>query len=602
MNDHSGRRSGGAQVPNTAHSSYATYWRLLRFARPYWMHILGIFAVSLVATPLALLTPLPLKIAVDSVIGTRPLPHFVQILFPQLAHASPTTLLLFAAGLLVPIALFTQLQSLASSVLQTYTGENLLQDFRTLLFRHVQRLSLAYHDTKGTTDSTYRIQYDATSIQSIAIGGVIPMITAVATLAGMIYVTIRLDWQLALVAVSVSPVLVVLTRAFRPRLRKHWKEIKRLDSSAMTVIQEVLSSVRVVKAFGREEHEHERFLQRSRDRIWKQIQVGFYQGGFDLLVGLTIAASSAAALFIGIAHVRSGLLTLGGLLVVMAYLAQLYSPLRTLSKTVTDLQSGLVSAERAFAIMDELPEVAEKPHARPLVRASGNIAFRKVCFEYEKDHTVLRDISFDIPAGARLGIAGHTGAGKTTLTNLLMRFYDPTSGQILLDGVDLRDYKLADLRNQFALVLQEPVLFSASIAENIAYARPEATEEEIVAAAKAANAHEFIRRLPQGYETKVGERGMRLSGGERQRISLARAFLKDAPILLLDEPTSSVDIKTEAGIIEALNRLMHGRTTIMIAHRLSTLENCDFRLEVEHGRLISLLHSPERAERTSAIV
>jgi ATP-binding cassette, subfamily B, bacterial len=274
----------------------------------------------------------------------------------------------------------------------------------------------------------------------------------------------------------------------------------------------------------------------------------------------------------------------------MAYLSQLYSPLSTLSKLLTDLQSALVSAERAFAVFDEVPEVIERRNARSITRASGALALRNVCFSYGSA-PVLRGISFDVSPGIRVGISGATGAGKTTLASLLMRFYDPTAGQILLDGVDLRDYKLSDLRNQFALVLQEPVLFSTSIAENIAYARPGATEEQIIEAARLANAHEFITHLPEGYRTLVGERGMRVSGGERQRISLARAFLRDAPILLLDEPTSSVDVKTEAGIMDAMDRLMRGRTTIMIAHRLSTLENCDLRLELDRGEVIRMVAS-----------
>lgn len=583
-------------------SRLSTYRRLLRHARPYWPHILGIFAISLIATPLTLLTPLPLKIAVDNVIGSHPLPGFLQSMFPQLVHASSTTLLLCAAGLVVFIVVLSQLQSLSSSVLQTYTGQKLVLDFRALLFRHVQRLSLAYHDARGTTDSTYRIQYDAMSIQTFTISGVVPLFTAVITLAGMIYVTVRIDWELALVAVGVSPVLLVLTRIFRPPLRERWREVKRLDSAAMSIVQETLSSLRVVKAFGREEHQRNRFMGHSTKSMWGQIRVAFFQGGFDLLVGLTIAVSTSVALFIGVAHVRSGLLTIGGLLVVMTYLTQLYSPLKTLSSKLTKLESGLASAERAFSLLDEMPEVAEGPDAQPLARAAGKIAFRNVRFEYDNGHPVLHNISFEVPAGAQLGISGATGAGKTTLANLLMRFYDPTAGQILLDGVDLRDFKLADLRNQFALVLQEPVLFSASIAENIAYARPEATEEMIVAAAKAANAHDFISTLPQGYQTLVGERGMRLSGGERQRVSLARAFLKDAPILLLDEPTSSVDVRTEAGIMEAMDRLMRGRTTIMIAHRLSTLENCDFRLELEKGRPVSSIISRAPEERTRTAV
>jgi ATP-binding cassette subfamily B protein len=292
-------------------------------------------------------------------------------------------------------------------------------------------------------------------------------------------------------------------------------------------------------------------------------------------------------LFIGVRHVQNHTITLGSLVLIMGYLSQLYGPLTSITSSVTQLQNALVSAERAFAVLDLQPEVPEKPDARPLKRAVGQVAFRNVSFAYRSDVPILRDVSFEIAPGARVGISGKTGAGKTTLVNLLTRFYDPTKGAILLDGVDLRDYKLADLRRQFAIVLQEPVLFSTSIGENIAYGRPEASFEAIVAAAEAANVHDFIAGLPDDYDTRVGERGMMLSGGERQRISLARAFLRDAPILILDEPTSSVDLRTEATIVEAMNRLMSGRTTFMIAHRLSTLESCDVRLQLEHGRLLA---------------
>jgi len=272
---------------------------------------------------------------------------------------------------------------------------------------------------------------------------------------------------------------------------------------------------------------------------------------------------------------------------VMGYLLQLYRPLQSISKKVGQLQRSLARAERTFALLDQAPEITEKPNAMPLSRARGALSFQNVSFAYEGENSpVLQNVSLGVLPGTRVGIAGATGAGKTTLVSLLTRFYDPTSGRITLDGLDLRDYRIADLRSQFAIVLQEPVLFSTSIAENIAYARPDATSEESVAAARAANAHEFITGLPEGYDTQVGERGMRLSGGERQRISLARAFLKDAPILILDEPTSSVDTKTEAVIMEAMTRLMHERTTFMIAHRLSTLANCDARLQIEGGRAI----------------
>jgi ATP-binding cassette subfamily B protein len=353
------------------------------------------------------------------------------------------------------------------------------------------------------------------------------------------------------------------------------------------VVQEALGAVRVVKAFGREDHEHGRFLHHSGKRISGQVRVAFFQGSFELLVAMTTAAGTAAALFLGVTHVRSGDLTLGELLIVMAYMAQFYSPLSALSKLVTDLQSSLVSAERAFSLFDELPEVIERPHPRRLQRASGGITFRNVSFSYDRGHPILHDLSFAVPAGMRVGISGETGAGKSTLVSLLMRFYDPAAGEILIDEVDLRAYALADLRNQFAMVLQDPVLFSASIAENIAYARPDAADDQIVEAAKLAHAHDFIVRLPEGYQTPVGERGMRLSGGERQRISLARAFLKDAPILILDEPTSSVDLHTEAVILDAMRRLMRGRTSFLISHRQAALRDCDMTLVLEHGRCVT---------------
>jgi ATP-binding cassette subfamily B protein len=555
-------------------------------ARPYWRHIGVIFLLSLAGTPLTLLAPLPLKIAVDNVISSRPLPGVLSSLLPGAAR-SEFGLLAFAVGLLVLTELLTNLQGFCSWWLQTYTGEKLTLSFRARLFSHVQRLSLSYHDTNGTADSTYRIQYDAAAIQNILIGGVLPLITALFMLVGMIYVTARINWRLALVALAVSPVLYLLMWLYRDRLRDQSRDVKKLESSALSVVQEALAAVRVVKSFGKEAREQERFVHHSSEGLQARLRLLSAQGQFSLLISLTIAAGSAAVLFIGVRHVRAGSMTLGELLMAMAYLSQLYEPLKTLSKKVADLQGSLASAERVFSLLDEAPDVVERPGSRPLLRAAGALAFRNVSFDYNKNRRVLRDMSFDVPAGTRLGIAGRTGAGKTTLVSLLTRFYDPVAGAILLDGVDLRDYKLADLRNQFAIVLQEPLLFSTSIAENIAYARPDASEAEIIEAAKLANAHDFIIRLPEGYQTEVGERGQQLSGGERQRISLARAFLKDAPILILDEPTSSVDVRTEAAIIEALERLMRDRTTFVISHRLTLLQNCDLRILVEDGRLVA---------------
>ncbi len=565
------------------HRQMSLYRRLGGYARPYWMQVSGIFVLQMLGTPLALLTPLPIKIAVDNVAGDHPVPGWLHAMVPHGMTDSPAVLLGIAAALMLATSLLGSLLDMWDAMLETYTGEKLAQDFRSHLFRHAQRLSLTYHDTRGASDSTYRIQYDAQSVQRVILDGLIPLLGASLTLIGMIYVTMRIDMPLAVVAISVSPVLFVLTRTMGPRLRRSWKEIKRLDSSTMNVVQEVLAAVRVVKAFGREDRENDRFLDQSSKRLSRELEVAAMQGTFDVLVGIVMAAGSAAALMIGMMQVRAGRISLGSLLLVMAYLQQIYKPLKTLSRKTVDLQAALASAERAFALLDELPEVVERPDARRITRSKGNLLFLDVSFAYGTDKPVLHRVSFGAPPGTRVGIRGATGAGKTTLMGLLMRFYDPTDGMILLDDIDLREYHLVDLRRQFAIVLQEPVLFSTSIGENIAYGREGATRQEIVEAARLANAYDFIMALPDGFDTPVGERGMRLSGGERQRVSLARAFLKDAPVLILDEPTSSVDVKTEAVIIEAMQRLMQGRTTFMIAHRLDTLATCDMQIELEKG-------------------
>lgn len=560
----------------------------MKLARPCWPHLAGILGLNFLTPPLALLTPLPLKIAVDSVIGSEPIPEFLQPFVPAIATESMMALLVYAAILVVIVGGLTYLQSLALWLLDTHTGQRLVLDFRAHLFRHVQRLSLSYHDTRGTTDSLYRIQYDAPSVQWILINGVAPFVTSFLTLAGMLYVTAHIQWQLALVAVLVTPVLFLLTRASIGRLRDRWDQVKQDESNAMSVVQEVLSSVRIVKAFGQEDREHDRFLHHARKGMLGQVRLAFVAGGFDLLVGLTIAAGTAAVLFIGVQQVLAGALTLGSLLLVMTYLAQLYGPLQTISKKVAELQASLSSASRAFSLLDEMTDVPESPDARPIERANGAIAFENVTFSYAGDEAVLKNVSCRFEAGTTTGIIGATGAGKTTIVNLLMRFYDPSTGTISLDGVDLREYRTGDLRNQFSVVLQDPVLFSSTIGENVAYALPGASEASIIEAAKAANAHDFIVRLPDGYNTRVGERGMTLSGGERQRISLARAFLKNAPLLILDEPTSAVDANTERLIIQAMERLLQGRTTIIITHRMNLLQHCHNVFRIEEGKIVNV--------------
>jgi ATP-binding cassette, subfamily B, bacterial len=560
--------------------------RLLGQARPYWPHVGALFLFSLLASPLALLTPLPLKIAVDSVIGAHPLPWFTAPFVPEAIARSAGGLLVLAVGLVLVVALLSQLQGLGSTLLRAWVQERLVLDFRGRLFHHVQRVSLAYHDTRGTADSTYRIQRDTQAIQHVVTEGLIPFVSATVTFVAMIYVMARIDWSLALIALAVSPGPVMIARVFRRRLRRQWREVKKLESAAQSIVQEVLGALRIVKVFGQEAREEQRFQGRSADGMRARMRVAGLEGSYQFLVGLTTAVGTAAVLLIGIGHVRSGALTLGELLMVMGYLAQLYLPLRTIGQKAASLQLHLASAERAFALLDEPQDVEERPDARPLARAGGAVAFRNVSFGYGHDRPVLHDVSFDIGLGTRLGIAGASGAGKSTLINLLTRFYDPTEGEVRLDGVDLRDLRLEDLRRQFAVVPQDAVLFSTSLAENIGYAKPGATKDELIAAARAANAHEFIIRLPKGYDTQVGERGAQLSGGQRQRIAIARAFLKDSPVLILDEPTSAVDTETEAVIVEALERLQQGRTVIVISHRSTTLAGCSTVITIEQGRVV----------------
>ncbi|HEY7157714.1 MAG TPA: ABC transporter ATP-binding protein [Gemmataceae bacterium] len=576
------------------------YGRLFHHAGSYRLHLGLLLLLSLLATPLVLLTPLPLKIAVDSLTGAQAVPRFLRALLPTSTTDSQAAELTLAVVLLLAIALLDQLQRLASTVLGAYAGERLLLDFRARIFRHVQRLSFSYYDTHGTADSIFRINWDAAAIQWIAIYGFPPLVSAAGLLVGMIVIVALIDWQLTLVALTVAPLILLLTTLARRWLRRGWQRTKDLESAAYGTVQEVLTGLRVVKAFGQEDREQERFVARSDEAARSRVRMTFAEGALGLLVGMVLAAGTALVLFLGGQHFRSGVLSLGDLVLIMGYLALLYTPLQTISRSVTTLQSSLVSAERSLALLDEPTDVPERLGARPLTRAEGSVVFRGVSFAYDDGEPVLRDVSFEVPPGTCVGLAGATGAGKTTLISLLSRFYDPTAGQVLLDDTDLRDYRLADLRGQFSIVLQDTVLFSATIAENIAYGRSSATRAEIIAAAKAANAHPFILSLPDGYETRVGERGMRLSGGERQRIALARAFLKDAPILILDEPTSSVDIHTEAVIMQAMERLMQGRTAFMIAHRLTTLANCDLLLEVSAGRVarVTSVARPSSVEGT----
>ncbi|HEY3281635.1 MAG TPA: ABC transporter ATP-binding protein [Armatimonadota bacterium] len=580
-------------------SGPSLYARMLAMTRGYRVAILGVLLLELLSTPLALLAPVPLQVAVDSVLQGRPIPHYLRGVLPS-PDRGIETLLLAVCALSVLLVLLSQLQSLASNLLTTYTGQNLILALRTRLFRQAQRLSANHHSTLGTADAIYRVQTDATAVEWIFIDGFIPLVNAAFALISMLYVILRLDVKIGSVALAVSPVLFLLTRISRPVLRRQSREVKRMESVALGFVQETLSILRVVKAFGQEAREERRYVDQVARCIRGRLRVTLVEGVLGLSINLVLAVGTGLVLYIGVGNVLAKTMSLGQLLLTLSYVAQLYSPLKTLSRKCVSMQSQFASMERVFAFLDLPPDVPERPDARPLHRAEGALSFQDVSFCYEPNRPILKHISFEVEPGTRAGIVGSTGAGKTTLTNLMVRFADPTEGQVLLDGVDLRDLRLADARSQFSIVFQEPVLFATSLAENIAYGCPGASREQIEEAARAADIHEQILRLPDAYATLVGERGLKLSGGERQRIGLARAFLRDAPFLILDEPTSSVDLQTEATILEAMERLMRGRTTFIIAHRLNTLVHCDLLLHLEDGWLMEVTRTSHQCDSALA--
>jgi ATP-binding cassette subfamily B protein len=566
----------------------ALYKRIFLQVRPYWPHIIAVQFTGMLAAPINLLLPVPLKIVVDSVLGAESPPAFLNYLVPTEFTTSGQVLLMVAVGLLLAFTGLNALQQAISWLLSTYTGENITFRFQSQLFERAQRLSLLYHEAEGVSDASYRIQNDAPALQWIAVWSIVPFASALLTLVGIGYVMMQLSVELALVALAISPILIVLTSMYGRRIRLQWERVKDVESSTLSIIQEVLGAIRVVKGFGQERRETMRFEDSASISSQERIRVMITEGTLTALIILTLGVGTAAVLLIGAWQVQAGEITLGVLLLMMSYLAQLYGPLHLMGKQIAAQHGMLVSARRAFSLFDRAPGVAERAGARPLRRAKGAIEFRNVSFGYLPDRPVLHDISLSIPPGARVGICGATGSGKSTLVSLANRFFDPTSGEILLDGIDIRDYRLEDLAAQFSIVPQEPVLFSQTIAQNIAYARPTATRREIIEAARYAGIHDLIAGLPQGLDTVIGNRGLTVSGGERQRIALARAFLKDAPLLIFDEPTSSVDIETEAAIMKALDRLTHGRTTLIIAHRLTTLDGCDITIQLDQGRLVAI--------------
>lgn len=556
--------------------------RILPYLFPYWPLAAGTILLVVAAAGIGLLAPWPLKIIIDTVLEERALP---DILVPVLGDLDPRSLLVFAVLGGLGITLFQNAITVVHDYVTTKLDQRMVLDFRSDLFQHAQRLSLSFHDRSRTGQLMYRINNQATTLGKVAMTFP-PLAESVITLVGMFWIAYRIDPQLALLSLTVVPFLYYSVGYYTRHIEERLREVKGMEGRSLAIVHEAMSMLRVIVAFGREDHEYRRFRDQGETAVDARVRLTVRQTLFSLVVNTTTAIGTALVLGFGAWHVMEGQLTVGELLVVLAYIGAIYAPLQSISGTVGSLQEQLVGLRLAFDILDTDPEIVDRPNARSLARADGSVAFEGVGFSYSQRMNTLLDVDFEAPAGQVTAIVGPTGAGKSTLVSLIPRFYDPHQGRVLLDGVDIRELKINCVRSQISLVLQEPLLFSGSIYDNILYGRLDAREEDVVAAAEAAGAHGFIQRLPKGYRTVLGERGAQLSGGERQRISIARAFLKNAPILILDEPTSAIDSKTEGVILDALDRLMVGRTTFLIAHRVSTIRNVDRILVLNRGRIV----------------
>jgi ABC-type multidrug transport system fused ATPase/permease subunit len=483
------------------------------------------------------------------------------------------------------MTLIQNILTVIASYVNTKIEQSMTLDFRSHLFQHVQTLSMATHDQRRSGMLIYCINSLCDGVPRL-IMAVPPLAQNILTLIGMFIVSLFIDPWLALLAMTVVPFLYYSVGYYMKYIQPRLFEVKAMEGESLAIIHEAISMIRVIVAFGRESHEYRRFRTQGERAINARIRLTVRQTMFSLAVNSITAAGTALVLGVGANHVLNGRLTAGQMLVIIAYIAAVYHPLEAISTTVGSLQDVFVNLSIAFGILDTPAEIHDNRGAISIRRARGQITYRNVHFSYTGRTDTLTDIDFEIKPGQVVAVVGPTGAGKTTLISLLPRFYDSQRGQILLDGKDIRKLTLRSLREQISIVLQEPLLFSGTITDNIRYGRLDAGMDEIIEAAQAANAHDFIMRLPQQYDTELGERGTKLSGGERQRIAVARAFLKNAPILILDEPTSSIDSKTEAVILDALDRLMEGRSTFMIAHRLSTIRRADFILVMEQGRIV----------------
>jgi len=564
------------------------YRRVLNYYQPFLPQTLLGLALTLIGIGLNLLKPWPFKVIVDHV-----LPH--QDVGWVLGPPHRAVLILCLA--LVAIQLLWGIINWITNYLFVKIGLQALLKLRTDLYSYLQSLSLKYHDARRSSDSSFRVAYDSQSIQTIYNKGFTNIFGSAITLIGTFVIMVQIDWQLTLLSLAIVPLLLGAIYFFAHRIRRESTFIQEQESAVLAQAQEGLSSIRMVHAFGREDWEVQQFHQQAHQSLQANLRLTLTNLKSALVISTLMVIGTAAMYYLGTLHVLAGTLTLGSLLVFSAYLLMLYQPLESLTYTTWAMEGATAGARRCFEVLDRQDDVIDSPNAIAITETRGALAFQDVSFAYAQDRHVLNEIDLQISPSQIVAVVGGTGAGKSTLLSLVPRFYDPTGGSVLLDDRDLRRITKKSLRAQIAMVLQDTLLFSTTVRENIAYGRPEATEEEIVEAARRAQADGFIRQLPNGYASLVGERGGHLSAGQRQRIGIARAFLKDAPVLLLDEPTSALDPATESAIMETIKELMRGRTTLIVTHRLATIHNVDQIIVLEHGRVVEQGRGPELVAR-----
>jgi ABC-type multidrug transport system fused ATPase/permease subunit len=540
-----------------------------------------ILAAMLVQMAMSLAAPWPLKIVIDNVIGTHRQFHWINFLIGMMG--SKTRLAEFAGIVTVLIAVTAGAAMYVASLFTESLSQSIGNDLRVRLYQQLQQLSLAYYDTNrvGTILST--LTSDVQTIQSFASTSTLNIFTNSLTVIGMVVVMFLCRWDFTLIALAVTPLLAIFVLRVNKAVRNAAKEVRTHQSDLVATLQEGLQSIQVVQAFGREDHQEQQVRKASTQAMTAWLSARRMSSILSPVVGLTVALCTGLVLWRGSLLIMAGTMTIGALTIYLAYLAKFFQPVRDLAQMTNTIAQVSVAFERVRAVSDADKVIPERPAAKDPPPFRGEIAFRHVGFGYDPAVPVLHDITFTVSAGQMVGIVGPTGGGKSTVVSLIPRFRDPDAGSITIDGVDIRDYKLRGLRGQIGFVLQETVLLRGTVRDNIAFGRPDATEDEIIEAAKLANAHEFITRMPQGYDSAVGERGATLSGGQRQRIGIARALIRDNPILILDEPTAALDAESEHLVIEALERLMTGRTVITIAHRLSTLRGADKIIVIQDG-------------------